>query len=44
MSRNAVTIAGLVVLIAGYAFHSRNAFVLYHALKAVALLNGSHHW
>jgi hypothetical protein len=43
MNRNTVTIAGLVVLIAGYALHSRNAFVLYHALKVVALLSGSHH-
>jgi hypothetical protein len=44
MSRNTMTIAGLVVLIARYTLHSRNAFVLYHVLKAVALLSGTHHW
>lgn len=42
MTYRQTTIVGLAVLMAGYAFHSRGAFLLYHAIKIVGLLHGYH--
>jgi hypothetical protein len=43
VSRNTVTIAGLLLLVAAYASHERLLFVGYHVLRIVALL-GHHRW
>lgn len=42
MSRNAVKIGGLLILVAAYATHERLLFVGYHVLRIVALLGGFH--
>jgi hypothetical protein len=38
----AVTIAGLLILIGGYALHARGLFALYHLMRAAELLRLFH--
>jgi hypothetical protein len=42
MNRTSVTVLSLGILMAGYAFHSRNTFILYHVVKLAGLLLGHH--
>jgi hypothetical protein len=42
LDRTTLRIGGLVILIAAYALHQRELFILYHFVRMAALLGGHH--